>query len=120
MSYFAYHQRRAQNSLVALFLFALGPRERAHIDFQSSSGNAVSIGLACNLTRDLQLSPSRYITDDTPHHVLGYVLVPLHLSHLAAEDERPLNKQLRQRITPRCHLLHIATASAHVFFALFQ
>ena len=80
-----------QNSLVALFLFALGPRERAHIDFQSGSGNAVSIGLACNLTRGLQLSPSLYITNDTPHQssVTSY---PLHLSHLAAEDDAPLKQ----------------------------
>jgi hypothetical protein len=48
---------------------------RAQIDFQSGSGNSASIGLACNLTRHLQLSPSLYITNDTPHRVLGYVLV---------------------------------------------
>jgi hypothetical protein len=46
---------------------------RAQIEFQSGSGNAVSLGFTCNLTRDLELSPGIYLTNDTPHHVLGYV-----------------------------------------------
>jgi hypothetical protein len=48
---------------------------RAQIDFQSGSGNAVSLGFTCNLTRDLELSPGIYITNDTPHHVLGFVFI---------------------------------------------
>lgn len=48
---------------------------RTEIDFQSGAGNYVSLSFTCNLTRDLELSPGIYITNDTPHHVLGYVLL---------------------------------------------
>jgi hypothetical protein len=48
---------------------------RAQINFQSGSGNAVSLGFTCNLTRDLELSPGIFITNDSPHHVLGYLLL---------------------------------------------
>jgi hypothetical protein len=48
---------------------------RAEIDFQSGSGNAVSLGFTCKLTRNLELSPGIYITNDTPHHVLGYAFL---------------------------------------------
>jgi hypothetical protein len=48
---------------------------RAQINFQSGSGNAISLGFTCNLTRDLELSPGIFITNDSPHQVLGYVLL---------------------------------------------
>jgi hypothetical protein len=45
---------------------------RAQVDFQSGSGNASTIGFTCNITRDLQFNPAIYVTNDSPHHVLGY------------------------------------------------
>jgi hypothetical protein len=47
---------------------------RAQIDFQSGSGNASTIGFTCNITRDLQFNPAIYVTNDSPHHVLGYIV----------------------------------------------
>jgi hypothetical protein len=47
---------------------------RAQIDFQSGSGNSSTIGFTCNLTRDLQFNPAIYVTNDSPHHVLGYIV----------------------------------------------
>ncbi len=45
---------------------------RAQIDFQSGSGNSVTVGFTCNVTRDLQINPALYLTNDSPHRVLGY------------------------------------------------
>ena len=47
---------------------------RAQLDFQSGSGNSVTAGFTCNLTRDFQFNPAIYVTNDSPHHVLGYIV----------------------------------------------
>jgi hypothetical protein len=47
---------------------------RAQLDFQSGSGNSVTAGFTCNLTRDLQFNPAIYVTNDSPHRVLGYIV----------------------------------------------
>lgn len=47
---------------------------RGQVDFQSGSGNSVTVGFTCNLTRDFQFNPAIYVTNDSPHHVLGYIV----------------------------------------------
>ncbi len=47
---------------------------RAQVDFQSGSGNSATLGFTCNLTRDLQVNPAMYVTNDSPHRVLGYIV----------------------------------------------
>jgi hypothetical protein len=47
---------------------------RVQVDFQSGSGNSSTIGFTCNLTRDLQFNPAIYVTNDSPHHILGYIV----------------------------------------------
>lgn len=47
---------------------------RAQVDFQSGTGNSSTIGFTCNITRDLQVNPALYVTNDSPHEVLGYVV----------------------------------------------
>jgi hypothetical protein len=46
---------------------------RLQIDWQSGSGNASTIGIVWNITRDFQGSSAIYVTNDKPHEVLGYV-----------------------------------------------
>ena len=48
---------------------------RAQLDFQSGSGNSSTFGITCNITRDLQINPAVYVTNDRPHEVLGYVVL---------------------------------------------
>jgi hypothetical protein len=45
---------------------------RLQIDWQSGSGNSSTIGIVCNITRDLQVSSAIFVTNNTPHEVLGY------------------------------------------------
>jgi len=47
---------------------------RAQVDFQSGSGNSSTIGVTCNITRDFQVNPALYVTNDSPHEVLLYVV----------------------------------------------
>ena len=62
---------------------------RAQVDFQSGSGNSSTIGFTCNLTRDLQFNPAIYVTNDSPHHVLGYIVFTytFHLWNTKKESE---------------------------------
>ncbi len=62
---------------------------RAQVDFQSGSGNSSTIGFTCNITRDLQVNPALYVTNDRPHHVLGYIIFTytFHLWGKKGDDE---------------------------------
>ena len=46
---------------------------RIQIDWQSGSGNASTIGIAWNITRDFQVSSAIFVTNDSPHELLGYL-----------------------------------------------
>jgi len=48
---------------------------RVQLDWQSGSGNSSTFGFTCNITRDLQINPALYVTNDRPHEVLGYVVL---------------------------------------------
>jgi len=60
---------------------------RGQIDFQSGSGNSSTIGVTCNLSRDLQVNPAIYVTNDSPHRVLGYIVFT-YTFHLWGEKEK--------------------------------
>jgi len=60
---------------------------RVQVDFQSGSGNSSTIGFTCNLTRDLQFNPAIYVTNDAPHHVLGYIVFT-YTFHLWGEKDK--------------------------------
>jgi len=46
---------------------------RVQVDFQSGSGNSSTIGFVWSITDDIQLNPAIYVTNHSPHEVLGYV-----------------------------------------------
>ena len=64
---------------------------RAQVDFQSGSGNSSTIGFTWNITHDFQVNPAIYVTNDSPHHVLGYVVFTytFHLWHANASNQEP-------------------------------
>jgi hypothetical protein len=63
-----------RNEVILGYAYDFNKTWRAQVDFQSGSGNSSTIGITCNLTRDLQMNPALYVTNDSPHHVLGYVV----------------------------------------------
>jgi hypothetical protein len=46
---------------------------RVQVDFQSGSGNSSTIGFVWSINDDCQLNPAIYVTNDSPHEVLGFV-----------------------------------------------
>ena len=46
---------------------------RVQVDWQSGSGNSSTIGIVWNVTRDFQVNSAIFVTNDSPHKVLGYV-----------------------------------------------
>ena len=63
-----------RNEAILGYAYDFNETWRAQIDFQSGSGNSSTIGFTCNLTRDFQFNPAIYVTNDSPHHVLGYIV----------------------------------------------
>jgi len=63
-----------RNEAIVGYAYDFNETWRAQVDFQSGSGNSSTIGFTCNLTRDLQVNPAIYVTNDSPHHVLGYIV----------------------------------------------
>jgi hypothetical protein len=76
-----------RNEVILGYAYDFNATWRAQVDFQSGSGNSSTIGFTCNLTRDLQVNPAIYVTNDSPHHVLGYVVLTYTL-HLWREKEK--------------------------------
>jgi len=63
-----------RNEAIVGYAYDFHETWRAQVDFQSGSGNSSTIGVTCNLTKDFQVNPAIYVTNDSPHHVLGYVV----------------------------------------------
>jgi hypothetical protein len=56
------------------YAYDFNKRWRTQVDFQSGSGNSVTLGFTCNVTERFQFNPALYVTNDSPHHALGYVV----------------------------------------------
>jgi hypothetical protein len=76
-----------RNEAILGYAYDFNKTWRAQVDFQSGSGNSSTIGVTCNLTRDLQVNPAIYVTNDSPHHVLGYIIFT-YTFHLWREKEK--------------------------------
>jgi hypothetical protein len=76
-----------RNEAILGYAYDFNKTWRGQIDFQSGSGNSSTIGVTCNLTRDLQVNPAIYVTNDSPHRVLGYIVFT-YTFHLWREKEK--------------------------------
>jgi len=63
-----------RNEAILGYAYDFNKTWRAQLDFQSGSGNSSTIGFTCNITRDFQFNPAIYVTNDSPHRVLGYIV----------------------------------------------
>jgi hypothetical protein len=63
-----------RNEAILGYAYDFNKTWRAQVDFQSGSGNSSTIGFTCNVTHDLQMNPALYVTNDSPHRLLGYVV----------------------------------------------
>jgi len=63
-----------RNEAILGYAYDFNETWRVQVDFQSGSGNSSTIGFTCNITRNLQFNPAIYVTNDSPHDVLGYIV----------------------------------------------
>lgn len=76
-----------RNEAILGYAYDFNKTWRAQVDFQSGSGNSSTLGVTCNITRDFQVNPALYVTNDRPHEVLGYVVFT-YTFHLWGEKTR--------------------------------
>ncbi len=63
-----------RNEAIVGYAYDFNETWRVQVDWQSGSGNSSTIGFTWNITRDFQVNPAIYVTNDSPHEVLGYVV----------------------------------------------
>jgi len=63
-----------RNEAILGYAYDFNKQWRAQVDFQSGSGNSTTFGFTWNITPDFQVNPALYVTNDSPHKVLGYVV----------------------------------------------
>lgn len=55
------------------YAYDFNDRWRLQVDFQSGSENSSTIGFVWSINDDCQITPAIYVTNDSPHEVLGYI-----------------------------------------------
>ena len=60
---------------------------RVQVDFQSGRENSSTIGFTWNITPDFQVNPALYVTNDSKHELLGYVVFT-YTFHVWAKDKK--------------------------------
>ena len=63
-----------RNEVLLGYAYDFNKQWRAQVDFQSGSGNSVAFGFTWNITPNFQTNPAIYVTNDSPHKLLGYVV----------------------------------------------
>jgi len=78
-----------KNEAIVGYAYDFNKTWRAQIDFQSGAENSSTIGVTCNITRDLQMNPALYVNNGPGHDLFGYVVFTytLHLWNKAAEGK---------------------------------
>jgi len=62
-----------RNEAILGYAYDFNETWRVQVDFQSGSGNSSTIGFVWSINEDIQVNPAIYVTNDSPHEVLGYV-----------------------------------------------
>jgi hypothetical protein len=63
-----------RHEVILGYAYDFNKQWRAQVDFQSGSGNSTAFGFTWNITPNFQTNPAIYITNDSPHKLLGYVV----------------------------------------------
>jgi hypothetical protein len=62
-----------RNEVILGYAYDFNDAWRAQVDFQSGSRNSSTIGFVWSINDDCQVSPALYVTNDSPHQVLGLI-----------------------------------------------
>lgn len=63
-----------KNEAILGYAYDFNQTWRVQVDFQSGAENSSTLGFTWNITRDFQVNPAIYVTNDSSHEVLGYVV----------------------------------------------
>jgi hypothetical protein len=63
-----------KNEAILGYAYDFNKTWRAQVDFQSGAENSSTIGITCNITRDLQMNPALYVNNGPGHDLFGYVV----------------------------------------------
>ena len=71
---------------------------RAQVDWQSGAENSWTLGVTCNITRDLQVNPAIYFSNFHPERVMGYVVFT-YTFHLWGAKEKENDKDAEKGLS---------------------
>jgi len=64
-----------KNEVILGYAYDFNKTWRVQVDFQSGKENSSTLGFTCNITRDFQMNPAIYFSNDDPlRRVMGYVV----------------------------------------------
>jgi hypothetical protein len=76
-----------KNEAIFGYAYDFNKQWRVQVDFQSGRENSSTIGFTWNMTSDFQMNPAVYVTNDSRHNVMGYVVFT-YTFHLWAKDKK--------------------------------
>jgi hypothetical protein len=76
-----------KNEAIFGYAYDFNKQWRVQVDFQSGRENSSTIGVTWNITSDFQMNPAVYVTNDSQHNVMGYVVFT-YTFHLWAKDKK--------------------------------
>ena len=63
-----------KNEAILGYAYDFNKTWRVQVDWQSGSENSSTIGFTCNLTRDFQVNPAIYFSNDDPRRLMCYIV----------------------------------------------
>jgi hypothetical protein len=71
---------------------------QVEVDWQSGSGNASTIGVTWNITPKVQITPAVFVTNNSPHEVLGFVTLTYTFDVWTPKKDRVIGTNCMQRV----------------------
>lgn len=76
-----------KNEAILGYAYDFNKHWRVQVDFQSGRENSSTLGFTWNITPDFQMNPAVYVTNDSRHNLMGYVVFT-YTFHLWAKDKK--------------------------------
>src|SRR5262249_7058180 len=71
---------------------------QVEVDWQSGSGNASTIGVTWNITPKLQITPAVFVTNNSPHEVLGFLTLTYTFDLWTPKKNQMIGTKCMQRV----------------------
>ena len=71
---------------------------QVQVDWQSGSGNSSSLGVTWNVTSEISITPAIFVTNDSPHEVLGFLTLSYTFDFRKAKKDQAVGTNCMQRV----------------------